>query len=116
MGAEKSNALREAREALNLVNLNIPAFPIGSSIRGILEQTASELESLVWKLVHQDLKEISDELNKHQSHLQKLTTNMETAVSSLEKVKHAVENVSNIIGSLASLMVLVGGWFTLYQF
>lgn len=110
---EKVNSIREARSALNIINLEIVKFPIGSSTRILLEQAAVVLESLIWKLVHEDLKELTHDLRQHQSKLQKLNQEMEESNTSLSKIKGMIEKVSQMIGTLASLVLLLFGTFTL---
>lgn len=109
MDTEKVHSIKEARATLNLINLEIATLPIGSGKRTILEQAAVVLESLVWKLVHQDLKEITDDLKQHQSKLKKLNQEMDAAHTSLSKIKEMIEKVSQMIGNLASLMLLLFG-------
>ncbi|MEX2591248.1 MAG: hypothetical protein WD426_00645 [Anditalea sp.] len=109
MHAEKLNSIKEARATLNLINLEIAKFPIGSPTRLILEQAAVVLESLIWKLVHKDLKEITTDLKQHQSKLKKLNQEMDAANSSLSKITAMIEKVSQMIGTLASLVCLLIG-------
>jgi hypothetical protein len=111
MHVEKINSIKEARTALNLVNLEIPKFPIGSPTRIILEEAAFVLESLIWKLVHKDLKEITHDLEQHQTELQKLNREMDAANSSLSNITGIIEKISHMIGGLASLLLLVLGIF-----
>jgi chromosome segregation ATPase len=103
MHLDKAISIREARNALNQVNLKIPTFPIGLESREILEQTAIELESLIWKLVHEDLLQITEDLKFHQQRLQELNEKLKERTASLEKISKMIENVSHLIGSLTGL-------------
>ena len=103
MNERISISIKEARKALNAVNLVIPAYPIGSASREILENTAVVLESLILKLVHEDIKETADKWKQQQEKLQELAHQMEAADSSLGKITGAIEKVSHMIGTLASL-------------
>ncbi len=109
MHTDKSNSLSEARNTLNQINREIPSYPIGSTTREALEQTAIVLESLIWQLVHEDLKLITESLKDHQLKLRELTKEINSKNASLTKITSMVEKISQMIGSLASLAVLVVG-------
>ena len=103
MHADKTLSIIEARNTLNQVNLKIPAFPVGHISREILEQTAFELESLIWQLVHKDLDQITLDLNIHQQRLQELNEKLKARTTSLEQITKMIHNVSQLIGSLTGL-------------
>ena len=105
MHADKTISITEARNTLNQVNLQIPTFPIGHESRELLEQTALELEGLIWKLVHKDLKQISEDLISHQQRLQELNKKLNASTASLEKITTMLEKVSHLISSLTGFSV-----------
>lgn len=103
MQHDKTITIKETRSTLNQVNLKIPTFHIGHESREILEQSALELESLIWKLVHEDLNLITEALNCHQQRLQELNEKLKAGTASLEKISKMIENISQLIGSLTGL-------------
>lgn len=109
MKTEITDLISEARSALNEVNMAIPFYRVGSAPRQALEETAVQLESLIWKLVHQDLKEITGELEQQQSKLKEVTEKLEAEGASLTKITERLETVANWIGTLAGLAVFCVG-------
>ena len=109
MKIEITDIINEARSVLNQVNMAIPSYGMGSAPREILEETAILLESLIWKLVHEDLQEITGELKQQQSKLQEVTEKLEAEGASLTKITERIETVAKWIGSLAGLAVLCVG-------
>lgn len=104
MDIETTNSIHEARAALNQINMDIPLHPIGSAVREMLEDAAVVLETIIWKLVNQDLRQIIDDLVQHQQQLQELSQEMEDANASLEKTTAIISKVTTTLNILLNLV------------
>jgi DNA repair ATPase RecN len=109
MKIEITDLISEARSVLNEVNMAIPSYPMGTAPRQVLEETAVLLESLIWKLVHEDLKEVTGELKQQQSKLKEVTEQLEAEGAALTKITERIETVAKWIGSLVGLAVFCAG-------
>jgi|SRR5690554_7578974 len=100
MDIEKTNSIHEARAALNQINMDIAEHPVGSPVREMLEDAAVILETVIWKLINQDLRQITDDLVRHQQKLQELSQEMEDADASLEKTTAIISKVATMLNVL----------------
>ncbi|MBE9511366.1 MAG: hypothetical protein IMY71_10840 [Bacteroidetes bacterium] len=105
MNTEKLNSIKEIRKVLNEVNTEIPAQQIGSTERDKLEQSAVELESLIWKIVNEDIKQITNDLNVSKALLQDIANELKSANTKLVEIGNKIEKASQIIGALVDIVV-----------
>ena len=104
MDKEKTNSIREAKAALNQIHLELAVHPIGSPARESLEDAAVVLETIIWKLVNQDLRQITGDLVQYQQRLKELSQEMEGANASLEKTTGVLSKVSAALNVLLNLV------------
>ena len=104
MDKEKTNSIREAKAALNQIHLELAVHPIGSPARESLEDAAVVLESIIWKLVNQDLRQITGDLALYQQRLKELTQEMEGARDALENTTRVISKVSSALNVLLNLV------------
>ncbi|WP_445914505.1 hypothetical protein [Yeosuana sp.] len=105
MNTEKLNTIKEIRKVLNEVNPKIPTYAIGSDEREKLEQSAVELESLIWKLVNEDIKQTINELNVSKARLQDIATELKNVNAELKEIGDKVEKASQILGALVNIVL-----------
>ena len=103
MDTEKQNTIKEIRKVLNEINPKIPRYKIGSPEREKLEQSAAELEAVVWKLANEDLKQAVGELKDCKTKIKDIADELKNADEELKKIGDKVEKVSEVFSVLVNI-------------
>jgi hypothetical protein len=104
MNTEKINTVKQAREALNAVNISIPDYGIGSIERTKLEDASIELETIIWKIINDDIVVVSSELRISVARLKDISNDLKATNNKLNDISQRIEKVSQVVAALVDIV------------
>ena len=103
LNSEKTETIRQVREVLNSITVKIPDFPLHSIERNKLLESSTELETVLLKIIEQDILLICIELSVSGARLKDVAAELSSINEKLSSISQEIKKVAQTIARLVEI-------------
>ena len=108
MNTEILSTLKQVRATLNLITEKIPDLPANSEERNQLEEAVTEMEALMWKMIHSDIVAVTEDLQSSAAKLKDISGKLKSVNDELNDISLKIEKTSVVVKAIADIASIAG--------
>lgn len=103
MNTEAMNALKQVREGINVLQIELNEEMLSSDERSLLAEALVDLEELEDSIINNVLADMVEKINASNSQLKALITEMKGSTERIARLGNIIKKVSDAAGVLAEI-------------